>query len=664
MSTKPRILIVDDEPDIQKTIGDILTTDTDDGDDLKDLKQSLFGDENEEIGEEIVYDLNYADQGEEAIQLVKKSKEEGNPFSVIFMDIRMPPGIDGIVTSQKIWSIDPRVEIILCSAYSDYTWDQVILKLGVTDKLIILKKPFMPEEISQVALTLSKKWALVNDLEDLVRERTLQLEKANQSKNDFLAKMSHEIRTPMNAIMGFSDILSSLIDEPKQKEYLTAICQSGKSLLRLINDILDISKVEAGQIHLKYSAIDPRRFFEECRGLFIERCQKKELEFDLIIEKDMPSPILLDELRLLQITLNLLGNALKFTNKGKIGIKAGFNKPTSDGQFIDFYFTVFDTGCGIPPESTPKIFDKFFQTKESASQTLGGTGLGLSITKDLIELMNGSITVESKVNSGTSFTITFKDIETTIDSDQITTSEISPDSYKFKNSKIVIIEDIDYNLALMKAYLENYDLQTFFAKNGKEGLQLVKDHDPDLIITDIKLPLKDGLEIIDELKSRNETKNIPIIVTTAMAMLGEIEKIKSITNSFLSKPISKLDLVETMAIHLPSEIVEVNEDGMIISQMDWTLNKEDVEKIPKLCNILREDISNQLEEATKTQIIQDFIEIASEMKSLGLSYKCKDLYDYAETFFLSARNFDLKSVKKYVDGFPEKVKEIEAKFKT
>ena len=204
----------------------------------------------------------------------------------------------------------------------------------------------------------------------------------------------------------------------------------------------------------------------------------------------------------------------------------------------------------------------------------------------------------------------------------------------------------------------------FLAKNGKEGLQLVNQHNPDLIITDIKLPLKDGVEIIDELKSSEKTKDIPIIVTTAMAMLGEIEKIKSITNSFLSKPISKLDLVETIAIHLPSEIIEVNEDGMVISQMDWDLKKEDIEKIPKLCGILTEDIANKLEKATKTQIIQDFIEIASEMKSLGLSYKCKELYDYAETFFLSARNFDLKSVKKYVDDFPEKVKEIEQKFKS
>ena len=215
----------------------------------------------------------------------------------------------------------------------------------------------------------------------------------------------------------------------------------------------------------------------------------------------------------------------------------------------------------------------------------------------------------------------------------------------------------------MKAYLESYDLKLFFAKNGKNGLELVNQHKPDLIITDIKLPLKDGIEIINELKSNNQTKGIPIIVTTAMAMLGEIEKIKSLTNSFLSKPISKLDLVETLALHLPSEIVEVNEDGMIISQMDWTLTDEDIEKIPKLCIILREEISKKLEKATTTQIIQDFIEIASEMKGLGLSYKCKVLYDYAETFFLSARNFDLKSVKKYVDDFSKKVQEIEDNFK-
>ena len=215
----------------------------------------------------------------------------------------------------------------------------------------------------------------------------------------------------------------------------------------------------------------------------------------------------------------------------------------------------------------------------------------------------------------------------------------------------------------MRAYLENYDLKLFFAKDGKEGLTLIKKHEPDLIITDIKLPLKDGLEIVNELKSGEKTKNIPVIVTTAMAMLEEIEKVKSISNSFLSKPISKLDLVETIALHLPSEIVEINEDGMIISKLDWTLEEEDLKKIPELLNILKSDISKKLKKANETKIIQDFIEIASEMKNLGLSYKCKELYDYSETFFLSARNFDLKSVKKYVDSFPEKIQEIEKTFK-
>ena len=202
---------------------------------------------------------------------------------------------------------------------------------------------------------------------------------------------------------------------------------------------------------------------------------------------------------------------LQETNRGKIGLKVGFHRPNPNGQIIDFFFTVFDTGCGVPKESLPKIFDKFFQTKESASQSFGGTGLGLSITKDLIQLMNGNIQVESELNKGTSFTVTFKEVEIAGDENQFKPSEISADSYKFKNSKIVIIEDIDYNLTLMKAYLENYDLKLFFAKDGKEGLKLIKNHEPDLIITDIKLPLKDGLEIVNELKSGEKTKDIPVI---------------------------------------------------------------------------------------------------------------------------------------------------------
>jgi two-component system sensor histidine kinase EvgS len=354
---------------------------------------------------------------------------------------------------------------------------------------MILKKPFVPEEISQLALSLTKKWFLLNNLENIVHERTLQLEKANQSKNDFLAKMSHEIRTPMNAIMGFGEILQSIITDDKQKEYLNAISQSGRSLLRLINDILDISKIEAGQIDVKFGPINPPKFFEECKGLFIDRCKRKGLEFSLDIQEDIPNPILFDELRLLQIVLNLLGNALKFTNKGSIELKASYVKKGHGGNLIDFTFSVKDTGFGIPEKEIYKIFDKFFQVRKKTTQSLGGTGLGLSITKDLIEIMNGKIEVDSIEGEGTTFTVTFSDVEVAADDFSYQTPKMAPESYVFKNSKIVIIEDIEYNSVLLKAYLENYDLQLFFAKDGIEGLKLIEKHNPDLIITDIKMPM-------------------------------------------------------------------------------------------------------------------------------------------------------------------------------
>ncbi len=560
MNKIPKILIVDDEPDIQRVIGDILNPDEKDNN-LKELKSTLFGDENEEVLEEVIYDISYANQGEEAVEKIRESKQLHQPFSLIFMDIRMPPGIDGILTIQKVWEIDPRVEVCLCSAYSDYTWDQVILKLGITDKFMILKKPFVPEEISQLALSLTKKWSLLNNLESIVHERTLQLEKANQSKNDFLSKMSHEIRTPMNAIMGFGEILQSIIIDGKQKEYLNAISQSSRSLLRLINDILDISKIEAGQIDIKYGPINPPKFFEECKGLFIDRCKRKGLELSLDIQEDIPTPILLDELRLLQIVLNLLGNSLKFTNSGSIELKASYVKKGHDGKLIDFIFLVKDTGSGIPENEVYKVFDKFYKVREKTTQSLGGTGLGLSITKDLIEVMNGKIEVDSVEGEGSTFTITFSDVEVITDDLSYQTPEIAPESYVFKNSKIVIIEDIEYNSALLKAYLENYDLQLFFAKDGIEGLKLIEKHNPDLIIADIKMPMKDGVSVIQDLKSNDKTKNIPLVITTAMAMVGEVEKLKKTSESFLSKPISKIDMVETLARLLPSDIKEKDQKG-------------------------------------------------------------------------------------------------------
>ncbi|MDC0254242.1 response regulator [Bacteriovoracales bacterium] len=659
MIKKPKVLIVDDDVDVQNTIGDILLPDDDDSDDLQDLKSSLFGNESEEIKEEVVYDISYASQGLEAIGKVMEAKEKGEHFALAFMDVRMPPGIDGIMTAQKLWEIDPDIEIVLCSAYSDYTWDQVVLKLGVTDKLIILKKPFVPEEINQLALSLTKKWTIVNNLEEAVRERTIELEKANQSKNDFLAKMSHEIRTPMNAIMGFGDILQSAIKEDKYKEYLRAIAQSGRSLLRLINDILDISKIEAGQIDLKYGPIAIPKFFQECKGLFADRCDKKGLKFNLVIQDNFPGPLLLDELRLLQITLNILGNALKFTNQGSITLKAMFQKAKISGQFIDFSFSITDTGTGIAQSSIYKIFDKFFQVKERATQSMGGTGLGLSITKDLIELMKGDIRVLSEEGKGTTFTVTFPNVEVTGSDFELQANEISPESYVFKNSKIVIIEDIEYNATLLRAYLEGYDLQLFFAKDGEAGLDLIKEHKPDLILTDIKMPLKDGINVINELKSNKKTNNIPIIITTAMAMHGEIEKLKTVCSSFLSKPISKLDIIETLALHLPSEIAEKTSEGKSVPSNNWKLTEKQIERMPELCTILKEDISKRIKKASKTQIIQDFIELASEIKSLGVEYNNKDLYDFAEVFFVSARNFDLKAVKKSIGELPDQIKKIE-----
>ncbi|MHC4269755.1 MAG: GAF domain-containing protein, partial [Planctomycetota bacterium] len=317
---------------------------------------------------------------------------------------------------------------------------------------------------------------LNRELEQRVQERTEELsiakeeaDKANQSKSVFLANMSHELRTPLNAIIGFSDILRSSISNPKHKDYFDRIRTSGGSLLTLINEILDLSKIESGKMELEYSVVSLTNMFNEIKLLFEQKTYETGVELIVNISSAIPEALLLDGKRIRQILINLLGNAVKFTEDGSITL-------TADCKYLDYQaksviklnISVADTGVGIPEDQQSNIFDAFEQVKGQSTDKYGGTGLGLAITKRIAEAMGGSLTLESVVGRGSTFIVEIKEVEVATVSGLDTGTDENFDfkAINFEPARVLIVDDIDYNRDLLKSYLEGYGFELNEASNG------------------------------------------------------------------------------------------------------------------------------------------------------------------------------------------------------
>ena len=461
----------------------------------------------------------------------------------------------------------------------------------------------------------------LRELSDDLNAARKKAEFANEMKSNFLANMSHEIRTPMNAIMGFSELLQkrATLDD-KSFSYLKSIRTSGKSLLRLIDDILDLSKVEAGQVTLYESIFDLKSFINDITGYFEIKCEKKALAFKLNFDKSLPNCIKLDEDRLKQVINNLLANSLKFTDKGFVSLTLSARQ--KQGNALELVIEVEDSGRGIARKQQASIFNSYVQTHQDDSSVHRGFGLGLAISKRLIELMKGDISLKSIPGKGSKFTITLP-VSETADSCMIHTQVRK--NYKFEKATVLVVDDNRLNLQLVEGYLEDSGLQVICVKDEEECLAALSSHSVDLVLMDMWLEKTNGRKLARKAKKVINLKKVPFIAFTA----NMTEEVKGF-DDILYKPVSADELCALLARFLPCEVHDSSGPELIIhEELDLEIAKE-----------FDSEIKEKVQSTLKNLSINDISELIELLKSYHKS-SYNSLIHFLET---KLKNFDLSEI--------------------
>jgi len=580
-----RILVIDDNRSIHDDFRKILVKASQLPNDLSEDEAALFGDE-EQIFAWPKFEIDSAYQGQEGLSLIEKSLLEGRPYALAFVDVRMPPGWDGIETTCKIWEKYPDLQVVICTAYSDYSWEEMLRTLGYSDRMVILKKPFDNIEVLQLAIAMTEKWRLLqhaklrlDDLEKMVHDRTLQLKAANaeltlanlqlisgtekaqrmadtalaasDAKSGFLANMNHEIRTPMNGVIGMIDSLLGTSLTVGQRESAQTIQSSAYSLLLIINDILDFSKIEAGKMTFEQVDFDLKEIIKNTIDLMATLAQGKGLHLSECIQEGTATDLVGDPTRLRQVLLNLLSNAIKFSEEGSVLLEIAQTSEIDDE--VEISFSVHDTGIGMSEEAQEKLFQSFTQADTSTTRKYGGTGLGLAICRKLVELMGGTIEATSTLGKGStfSFSLQFTKQKSFVSIDRAPTavSGLSPatqttaDPASANGTRILLAEDGKTNQMVAVQVLKKLGYTADIALNGREAVEAWRHKKYDIILMDCNMPEMDGYEAtrkIRELEAERNLKPTQIIAMTASVMMEDRELcIAAGMNDFTTKPVDQ-----------------------------------------------------------------------------------------------------------------------------
>jgi PAS domain S-box-containing protein len=464
-------------------------------------------------------------------------------------------------------------------------------------------------------------------IEKELTEATVKAENAVKSKQQFLSNMSHEIRTPMNAIIGFTKVILKTDLTLKQKEYLSAIKMSGDTLIVLINDILDLAKVDAGKMVFEKAPFKLSLSISTMLHLFETKIQEKNLELIVKYDPKIPEVLVGDAIRLHQIILNLVSNAVKFTSHGKITV--GVRRLTEDDENITIEFSVADTGIGIETKKIDKIFENFQQAHSQTSRIFGGTGLGLAIVKHLVEAQGGSIQVESEVDKGStfSFVLAFKKANGATVLDNEITELVDND---IKDVKVLVVEDVELNQLLMRTLLDDFGFECDIAGNGKIAVEKLEKYKYDIVLMDLQMPVMNGFQATDYIRNTLQS-SIPIIALTADVTTVDLEKCKAVgMNDYIAKPVDDRKLYskilglirkpsQTIALKTPENYESKSQLSIDLSYLN-KLTKSNPKLMTEMINVYLSQTPSLIDTIKQSWLEQDLETLKSAVHKLAPSF--------------------------------------------
>jgi len=546
------------------------------------------------------------------------------------------------------------VEISL--GYVSFEERQLILASvrDITERKLVQESLRQTNELLEVKV--NERTQELNAINKALENAKKKAEAASDAKSLFLANMSHEIRTPMNAVIGFTDLLSSSDLNGQQAEYVKSIQSGSRNLLSLINDILDLSRIEAGKIKINFDKVFVRYLLKDIYQVFSVSAKEKGLLLSLSVDDAVPEVIKSDEIRLRQILFNLLNNAIKFTRKGEINISAEYKKVQGNDVGFIMVLKVKDTGIGVPKSDQENIFKIFEQQDNQNTREFGGAGLGLAISTRLADKLGAEISLDSEVGKGSAFSLLLHNPEIVENNTQMNEPSLSGDVL-FKSAKILVVDDVELNRELICEYLANQPLKLLVANDGRQAIDLVNSEKPDLVLMDIRMPNMNGIEATEIIKQSLESSNIPVIALTASVVdCGKADDKRTLFDMVLNKPLNKKTLMNALTKFIETDGAEDSNEN----QTNYTNMYRD--EIKRANSFIVEDLfkyRQPLEKAKNRGSFSGLDKLLEELHEVAVKSEMKGLDNMLEKLKDANQMFDVEEAQKIISKILAGINELE-----